>query len=327
MNSILRKTLIAAAVAGTFSANAATIWSVDSNGTTAGVQQVISSEGLAIAGNTIAVGNEGGASTEELQVSWTPAINHADGDAVIFTFTGVAIDSSTAVSGLALVDSTGTELAGTDVIGLDTDEGTVTVSISDASLSAFDTVETTAVTGYLSGVVLDLDGSTSVAVQSYSQRNQIVFDQAAATSVATIASQYTLGATGDTALNGEIDVTASRYVFTNADASETDTTLDTFDITVSTASQLLTTTGTSVVHTVTTTGNFDFTLDSDGEFDTATVDSTVTGATAVVESLNTDQDELTITATGDVDNVQGVFQFHVPGDVTLVESSFTADDS
>lgn len=322
MNSILRKTLIAAAVAGTFGANAATISSVDANGTAAGIQQVISAEGLAIAGNEIVVGNEAGTSTEELQVSWTPAINHADGDAVIFTFTNASIDSSTAVAGLALVNAAGVELAGTDVIGLDVEDGTVTVSISDASLSAFDTVETTPVTAYLHGVTLDMADATGVAVSSYSQRNQIQFDQATATSVASVASQFSLGATADDDLNGEIDVTASRFTFTNGE--DTANTEDTFDITVATSSQLLTATATSVVHTVETTGNFDWTLDAEGDFDTGTVDSSVAGATAISESLNDDMDELTITVTGDVDNVQGEYTFDVPGDVTLVESSYSA---
>lgn len=337
MNSILRKTLVAVAIAGTFGANSATISSVDydTRSTAKGIQQVISAQGLAIVDGNIVTGNEAGTSrapvdANQLQVAWTPEINYENGDAIVFTFTGAAIDSTTTVSGISLRSSAASAVSGVSVIGLDRDAGTVTLSVSNAATASLSTAASSSVTYYLSGVVLDTAGASTVSVSSSSLRGQIGFDQSGSTEVAQIANQWLVGdqvsATRDKDLNGEIDVTRSRYVF--SDRFDGDIYLDQFDISVFTVSNLMTTTATAVTSVVTTTGNFDWALDGKGKFDTRSVDIvTANGGAKASESLNDDQDQLTLTLSGNADDGRSTWNFDVPGDVTLVEGSYSATTS
>ncbi|MCC2606150.1 hypothetical protein [Planctobacterium marinum] len=322
MNSILRKTLIAAAVAGTFGANAATITSVD-NGAAAGIQQVISSQGLVANAGEIVVGNTpNSADSNELRVGWTPSVAYNDNDVLVFTFSGATIDTTaTTVSTVGLENAAGATRVGAGLTSvIDVTSTSVTISVDADNVLAGSTAY------YLTGITLDVTDTAagSISVASSAQRGNANFDTGAATTIASVASQWTLGATGDTDLNGVIDVTNSRYSFSaNSDG---DATLDEFDITVTTGTHLMTTTATAVTSVVTTSGSFDWTLDSDGDFDTATVDNTVAaGSATATESLNDDMDELTLTLSGDADNGISTWQFDVPGDVALTESIYNAE--
>jgi len=324
MNSILRKTLIAAAVAGAASANAATISSVDNSTTTAGIQQVISAEGYGLL-KSITVGNQDGTSSTQLQVALTPAIDTYDGssDLLVFTFTGATVNtSSTVLSSVTVTDSTGaTEYA--SGFGITSDSITVDLNAAGAAvLNAGGTV-------YLSGVVLtDLESSVQVAYNGL--RNTQPFDQASATTIATVASQFS--ASNATDLDATIDVEKERKVFVDTDSTSSffnnnDTDEDgedTFVVALSNTSNLLTATVSDVTHAVTTTGNFDWTLGSDSKFDSTTVDTAVTTGT-VTESLSDDGTTLSIAVDGDFTTTAqtSTVTFDVPGDVTLVESEFT----
>jgi hypothetical protein len=129
MNSILRKTLIAATVAGAFGANAAEIVS-DDNSAAAGIQQVISAEGLALA-NSITTGLTAGNTT--LRIGLTPAIDsYSQDDLLRFTITGATITSSTTQAGTTLQYWDGSAwVTVAEALNVDADSGVLTFGLVD----------------------------------------------------------------------------------------------------------------------------------------------------------------------------------------------------
>lgn len=350
MNSILKKTLIAATVAGAFGANAATIVSDDSSSTTTGIQQVISAEGLALA-TSISTGVVAGNST--LRVGLTPAIDsYSQDDLLRFTFTGATITSSTTQAGTSLQYWDGSAwVTVAEALNVSATTGVVTFGLvdTDSTTTALDNILLTdadANTFYIDGVGLqDIDASTGVVV-SYTGRRQLEdIDAAGATTIATVGSQYSLGSsTADYDLDATIDVEQSRRLFVDAGSSLDDffnsvgaagtteetspTTTDSFALTVSSSANLLVTTPSAVTHSLTTTSNFDWTLSSSNAYNGASATGTTSatsGITSIADSLSTDQSTLNVVVTGSsAGSSTTTVALTVPGTATLTESEFEA---
>lgn len=338
MKSIFTKTLIAAAVASIGSAQAANVYSVDS-GTATGIQQVISSEGLALA-KTIVVGNTAGMSTSELQVAIDPEIiTYEDSDLLEFTFGGAEIDTSaTTLSSVRVTDGSTAVASG---FGFITKDGkTVGVRLDVTSATAINTAAA-ATNGriYLTNVTLkNVDSAISVAYQG--SRNSNAFDQASSTEVAQVASSFTVTAPGTgTSLDATIDVENSRKSFVTG-VEDTDEfyndggdagskTTDTYKLTAKATSNLLPVTISKAVHTLVpgSGGNLDFLKNSAG---TALDSSKVAGSAGTVDSaptaaLTTDGN-LTVQYDGaiaDATGIQHIIALTVNQSAELIPQTFT----
>ncbi|WP_088331539.1 hypothetical protein [Lacimicrobium sp. SS2-24] len=268
MKSILKKTLIAAAVASAASANAANI-----TGTTSGVDtdvdwQLVSAEGLAIA-ETITLGSGAG----EIGVNFETEKSYNENDVLLLTFAGAEIDS---------VDEAALEAVLTDGIGsfdvLEVGTNSITLRpVDDNGVTATDF-------GILEGITLKaFDGAVTLA--SVGQTLQgFDIDSGTATPIAQAVSEFDVSVA--TALDATIDVEEERKQFLSG-------TTDAFSITVTQEADLLGVTGSSVALDVTAASTMDFLLDGDGELSsdyytvtgvTETADSALSGTTLSVES-------------------------------------------
>lgn len=343
MNSILRKTLIAATVAGAFGANAAEIVSDDS-GSAAGIQQVISAEGLALAGG---ISTSITAANDALRIGFVPGIDaYSQDDLLLFTIAGADIASSTTQSGVTLqYDNGGTWVTVARALGVDTSTGVITFGLVDTDnddtngLTNLLASDADSATYYIDGVDLeDVDATTGISVSYNGLRQQVPIDPASATSVAQVGSQFSLGANTDYDLDATIDVEAERMTFVDAEAGDdffnsmgdsstaesSETNNDTFTLSVASSADLLVADASSVVHSLTTSTNFDWTLDSDGDYAgaSATGSSSVTGVT-VADDLSDDESTLVVTASGTgVGSSTTTVTLTVPGTATLEEADF-----
>ncbi|XOV79214.1 MAG: hypothetical protein ACFHVJ_20240 [Aestuariibacter sp.] len=205
MNSIFKKTLIAAAFASVGTANAATIGTADADTGTAGTQvQKISQEGYDALGY-IMVGDT--TTTNDITVTWTSGIAYNQTDTLTFTFTGATI-ANTSASGITLVETSTTGSDDTlNAIGIDTDAGTITFRATTAAAME------DGATYEMRGVRLTSVGS-SVSVSSAGETTGgTAIDAGAAQAVATMSSQFSLAATSGVTLNRVIDVENSRKQF------------------------------------------------------------------------------------------------------------------
>jgi hypothetical protein len=243
MQSTFKKALVAAAVMGSFAANAATINTVDTDGAKTGVQaQTISAEGLAI-NKTINIGN----GTNDLTAKFKTTNTYTAGDFVVFTITGGTLANKD-TSSVAL----GTGFQATNV---DAAAGTVTFRATAATAAA---------TYDLTGIVLK-DVSGSVTVSAAVSAGTIVFDSAPAQTIGTVVTS--VSAKADTKFNGEIDVAKSRKQFTNAGS----TLMDNAKWTAKVEANLLAPSITKVKSDLKTSGSFDFLLASTGKLNAAQI--------------------------------------------------------
>lgn len=202
MKSIFKKTLVAAAVMGVASVNAATVTTVDTDGTKAGIQpQKISAEGYAALGY-IYVDNT---AADEVTVTLQPGIDYQTSDLMILTLGGATIANKTA-SGIQLVES-GTSTV-FPAIGIDATTGQVTFRAPTGDI--FESARTYAVKGIqLTGVTASVTAKADGQLSSGTP-----FDQAAsATTVATMSSQFAAKLSSTVKFDRVIDVENERKQF------------------------------------------------------------------------------------------------------------------
>lgn len=300
MKSVFNKTLIAAAIASVATAQAATISSTDNEPAT-GIQQVISSEGLAILGGIDVVEpNAAGFDADaDLVVAIDPDVqSYTDTDTMIFTFSGATVDTTASVtSGIELVDASGNQIAtffniGSSFVSLSPDTTTNTAALTTLN---------TAGNGlfYLTGVTLDVTGDVSVSYNA--SRAGEAFDAGSATEIAQLDSEYTISSNTSDLLNATIDVEEERKEFTTSPT----TTTDTYSVSVvSDADLLQTTRGNATI--MLKAGDLDFLADEDGDLDSGQYAVTGTEVSASADLDLTSSPEVLTVETND--NV---------GDVTL----------
>lgn len=321
MNSMLRKTLLAASVAATFGVNAAVITPVDTDGATMGVQlETISAEGFAIVGS-IDVGLAAG----DVTVQITPeAPNYFREDSLILNVTGATIDTSVPLSGIQLVDAAGTT-AFAQAIVVEEDQIVFSLVSTDPNpANPFTNVLTTAAAGvdlFLTGVTFD-EVSGPVAVSYFVERGTRDIDPASATSVVTIGSQF--AASVETALNGVVDVNNQRQTFA---AFGTTTSSDSFELTLTSAADLLPVVPSDA--TIVVEGeDLTFLVDEDGDLLAGQVSVAVNNtATASTDTL-TDDGLVSIAIGSDVTGTTMVTLANATGDdapALVAPQSFTAD--
>lgn len=286
MKSIFTKTLLAAAIAGVASANAATIGTVDA-GSASGIQpQKISMEGYDALGH-IYIGDT--TTTNDITVTWTSGINYTTTDLLTLTVAGGTI-ANTAAGGIKLVRTSGTGDASVTAIGLDTSTGEITFRPS-TSFDNGDVYE-------LRGVKLTSVGS-SVAVSAKGRTIQgIDVDQAASQTVATKSSQFSVARTTNVSLNRVIDVEKSRKQFTAVTGSS-DVVTDGVSFDLTSSADLLAATVTTATFAL-EGSNLEFLKDGSGKLESGRY--SVLGATAVASgtgaaALNTANTVFSFTTT------------------------------
>jgi hypothetical protein len=273
MNSIFKKTLIAAAVVATASANAGTITTggFSSAYITGADYPLISAEGFDIA-ESIDIG----AGSGEIDVIFTAGSNaqYDEETTLVFTISGAQASTSDTPT------LTNTDTAGSsDFTWLstendaDTNTATITFRLDSAGTVA-EAGESFALDDLtLSGIT----GAVSVSSSGFFGATVTPFDAAASNVVAYLASEYSVVA--GTALNGVIDVEEERKEFTGG-------TTDAFTIDAEFGADLLGTTSTGA--TLTFTGSdLSFMRDGDGDLDSGTYALTGT-------SVSEDEDETTL---------------------------------
>lgn len=303
MNSMLKKTLLAASVAATFGVNAAVIQPVDTDAMMMGTQlQVISAEGFAIV-ESIGVGT----GADEVLVQVLPEIpTYFQSDILEFVFTGATVDENVSLSTVQL------RLASDDTVvaqALEVSDNVVSFVLIDtaAGNTGFDNplLADAGVALYVDGITLsEVAGPVSA---SYSIiRGDRTFDSAASTAVVTIGSQF--AATVAEELNGVVDVENDRQTFVGGGVS------DSFGLTLASTADLLTVTPTDAAITI-AGEDLTFLVDEEGDLlasqvgvalnantvtttDSVTEDGLVvvelgvdvTGTTTVTLSNSTDED-------------------------------------
>lgn len=217
MQSMLKKTLIAAAVASLAStAGAATVGTVDTDAGTTGVQpQKVSSEGLETLGYVM-IGDSAG--VNDLTVTVTTGADYQETDLLVVTITGATI-ANTVASSVTLVDQDADTI---DTDGADTDtipsEENVAAIGVDAAAGTI-TFRPTSGTEFESGVTFDLrgvkltnvTGPVSVSTAGKTVQN-IAFDAGSAQTIATVGSQFAVKVSS-TVLDRVIDVENERKQF------------------------------------------------------------------------------------------------------------------
>ncbi|AWL11215.1 hypothetical protein HMF8227_00719 [Saliniradius amylolyticus] len=287
MKSILKKTLIAAAVAGAASANAATI----TTGVTSSVltdspdYPLISQEGFDLA-ESIDVGTVSGT---DIEVQIAPGADYVAGDLLTITFSGATIDTSASSPELAC-DATDTNCSAStgsgDVAGdfslIDSTTSTLTFRVtadnSDEENLSYD----------LSGVTLDSvsGGAISVSTQGTISGSGTSFDAGAATTVAMVSSEFSVAA-GDS-FDGVVDVENERKQFT-------DGTTDSATLDVMWGADLLSVSSTGA--TLALTGSdLAFLNDAEGDLDSGSY--ALTGATEDTDETTFADNVLSLTTTG-----------------------------
>lgn len=297
MNSIFRKTLVAAAVMGMASANAATItawnntagavWSsteVAANGSTLGTGAafpLVSAEGYAIA-KSIGVNSTAG----QLGARWTAGVAYSVGDLITLTVSNATIATASS-------NPTMTLASGAGAIGLLNEAaGSVTFRVT--------TAVTAGSTFTIGGLVLTgASGAVSLSTVGTITGSSTNFDASKTTTVGMVASEFTVGA-GDHKLNAVIDVEKARKQFTS---TSTSTTADLLTYDIEAGADLMQVNYTTPVVTL-KGSDLSWLLDKDGKLESSNynlasaTDTALSVDTAADKTfLNTAQTEFKVTAT------------------------------
>jgi hypothetical protein len=245
MQSTFKKALVAAAVMGSFAANAAKIETVNNGTATAPVAQKISAEGLAIA-KTVTIGTD-------LTANFVTTNQYTAGDFVVFTVTGGTL-ANTAATQVSL----GTNFSPTNI---DVAAGSVTFRVVNTT-GTNGQQGTTAGSYALSGIKLK-DVTGPITVSAAVSAGTITFDTAAAKTIATVVTSVSAKAV--TKFNGEIDVAEERKQFTN-DKSEL---MDQAKWTAEVKADVFAPSITKVKTDLQTTGGYSFLLTDAGKLNAA----------------------------------------------------------
>lgn len=325
MHSMLKKTLLATAVAAASVANiqAQEITGSSSEAVPMSPAIIISSEGLAI-DPTITVGP-----TAEITVNYETNATINVNDLLVLTFTGADIASSSVPT-----------LNNDNVEIIDTDTNSLTFRVVNGSVAA--------TTFALDGVTLEnVTGSVSVSGVTQIPGTGIEFNEADAAVVAVVASQFAFNTTTGTGadgtnrvFDGTIDVEQMRAQFTagsvtggvppsGSDRLADSITLDNFFVRFS-AGNADEKNVTVANATVALTGeDFGFLLDEDGELDTGSFQITgFSGAADGASSL--EGNTLTVSSTDDPGGYVGIALATSgagPDSVAVNAQDFTADVS
>lgn len=251
MKSILKTTLVAAAVAAAAGANAAVITGNQGSDSvyTGKEWPLVSSEGLAIQ-ETVSL------SASQVTVDIELEADYQETDLFIVTIAGATINTKASTPSV-VTGTTSAPGAASDfeLLGTDAEAGTLTFRpTAGTTISAGDF--------HLEGVVLDeFSGAVTVATKGVTVQG-IDIDQGAATPVALAASEFSVK-TG-TALNGVIDVEKERKEFVGG-------LTDNFGITVGAGADIYAVTaGTASLDVA--GENLDFLYDKDGKLDSSSYD-------------------------------------------------------
>ena len=281
MQSILKKTLLAAAIAGVGTANAATISSGVTSGANGNPWSVVSAEGLAIEGS-LAVGTD-------VNINYSTTAVYGQNDRITIQIAGGTIAST---SSPTFTVTGGTSVADVQFVSFNAEAGTVTFRVLSS---------TTAAAGFeasLGGITLtDVGPVLSASAFGTFAGSSDAFDTADSTNIAQVASQFTFSG-GTTDLNRVIDVENMRKQFVAA-MGETGVLADTFDLGYTEAADVFPVTAGSVALTL-NGSDLEFLRDGDGDLEAssyglsgATLVTTGTGAPA----LSDDNTELSLTGT------------------------------